>query len=108
MSVTLTIEGPNDTRTWNSEVGTETLFVGRDAQCEIVISDSSVSRRHLRLTVDDERVSFEDLGSVSGVFLIEADGGERRVRSGVLGLDQRLRVAHPLAGSRRLRSSRST
>jgi two-component system, NtrC family, response regulator AtoC len=39
--------------------------IGRAAECEVTIADVSVSRRHLRVIVDDV-VKIEDLGSANG------------------------------------------
>ncbi|MDB4946123.1 MAG: Response regulator of zinc sigma-54-dependent two-component system [Labilithrix sp.] len=43
------------------------FIVGRGADCDIAISDVSVSRRHLRVSVGDD-LRVEDLGSVNGTF----------------------------------------
>jgi hypothetical protein len=45
-------------------------MIGRDPACEISLSDAAVSRRHLRVDVDEqERVFVEDLGSTNGTLL---------------------------------------
>ncbi|MBX2812567.1 MAG: Flp pilus assembly complex ATPase component TadA [Myxococcales bacterium] len=45
-------------------------IVGRDGRkCSIVVTDPSVSRRHLRLKWKNERLWAEDLGSTSGSYL---------------------------------------
>jgi NHLM bacteriocin system ABC transporter ATP-binding protein len=49
------------------------MTVGRDESCEIVLDDSSVSRRHARIEPADEGLRVIDLGSGNGVWL----GGER-------------------------------
>jgi hypothetical protein len=43
--------------------------VGRDGACEIRLDDPSVSRRHARLLVIDDRLTVEDLKSKNGVKL---------------------------------------
>ncbi len=64
--------------------------VGRDSSASLVVDDSTVSRRHARITVTRERVTVEDLGSKNGTFVrgrrIErptalADGDEIRFGS---------------------------
>ena len=43
----------------------ETL-IGRSADCHITIFDPSISRRHARITVDNDQAVLEDLGSRNG------------------------------------------
>lgn len=50
-----------------------TLVIGRASDNALIVEDSSVSRRHARLTVDSGRLMVEDLGSANGTFL----GGRR-------------------------------
>jgi pSer/pThr/pTyr-binding forkhead associated (FHA) protein len=45
------------------------LIIGRDSDCEIVISDRQVSRRHARITASSNGVILEDLGSKNGTHL---------------------------------------
>jgi len=45
----------------------ETFVVGREPGCDVVIMDSSISRRHVRITVDDGKLLLEDLKSTNGV-----------------------------------------
>jgi DNA-binding winged helix-turn-helix (wHTH) protein len=47
----------------------DTTLVGRDEQCDIVIGDASVSRRHARLLVEGSRVVVEDLQSKNGTIV---------------------------------------
>lgn len=56
--------GPCAGERW--ELGEGTYEVGRDAGAPIAISDPSISRRHLRLTVGAESVSIADAGSANG------------------------------------------
>jgi pSer/pThr/pTyr-binding forkhead associated (FHA) protein len=44
-------------------------LLGRDPSCHIVIDRPLISRRHARVSVQGERVSVEDLGSMNGVFV---------------------------------------
>ena len=50
---------------WN--IG-DTLIIGRDAECEVVVPDRQVSRSHARLTRLENGVLLEDLGSKNGTF----------------------------------------
>ncbi len=49
-------------------------FVGRNEQCEIVISDHSVSSFHARLWKENGGTFVEDLGSTNGTSLATANG----------------------------------
>ncbi|HMP04011.1 MAG TPA: FHA domain-containing protein [Gemmatales bacterium] len=51
------------------------LIVGRSSQCDVVLNDPTVSRRHARVTRTGEFVIIEDLGSSNGTFV-----GPERVR----------------------------
>ncbi|MFT3837389.1 MAG: sigma 54-interacting transcriptional regulator [Myxococcaceae bacterium] len=42
------------------------LFIGRDPECEVVVTDDGVSRKHARLDVRSGRVWLTDLGSLNG------------------------------------------
>jgi pSer/pThr/pTyr-binding forkhead associated (FHA) protein len=48
-------------------------LIGRSVACKVVLDDSDVSRRHARLTIDQDGPEIEDLGSANGVFV----NGER-------------------------------
>ncbi len=45
------------------------LTIGRDVECDIVIPDRQVSRRHARISLSGNGVLLEDLGSKNGTFL---------------------------------------
>ncbi len=46
------------------------MTVGRGQQAEVIVDDSSLSRLHARLAVDqDGQISVDDLGSTNGVFV---------------------------------------
>lgn len=44
-------------------------LIGRANECEIHLDEKNISRRHARITLDDEGYFLEDLGSHGGVFL---------------------------------------
>ncbi len=48
---------------------TDTLLIGRDAACDVVIPDRQVSRQHARITKTGAVVMLEDLGSKNGTYL---------------------------------------
>lgn len=56
--------------------------VGRDPKCDIILLDSSVSRRHARLTVDESAISIVDLGSRNGTFVNDEAIEKCEVRTG--------------------------
>jgi DNA-binding NtrC family response regulator len=56
------------------EVALNTMLeVGTDPSCQLVLTDSAVSRKHLVITAADDRVVVKDLGSRNGTFF----GGAR-------------------------------
>ena len=57
--------GPLNGQRWTLE---KDLVVGRDATCDIVISDRQVSRFHARFARSGDGVTLEDLGSKNGTF----------------------------------------
>ena len=64
------IAGPDAGKTFNLHFGPNT--VGRDGQqCDVVLHDDLVSRRHARITITD-KVEISDLNSSNGVLLHDA------------------------------------
>ena len=45
---------------------TQTIVLGREASCDVVIADRQISRYHARITPTSEGVMLEDLGSKNG------------------------------------------
>ena len=58
--------------------GIDELSVGRQPDCDLIIDDSSVSKRHaiLRWNAEQKRCSVADLGSSNGTFLNASSGVE--------------------------------
>ena len=56
-------EGPLKGQRWQLS---QTLVLGRESSCDIVVSDRQISRFHARLTPTSEGVILEDLGSKNG------------------------------------------
>jgi pSer/pThr/pTyr-binding forkhead associated (FHA) protein len=46
------------------------LYLGRDANNDVVINDAEVSRRHARLVKQGDDYFYEDLGSTNGSFIL--------------------------------------
>ena len=69
-SATLTVSrGPDAGR--NFTIGAAPVMVGRQAQCDIHIEDTWMSRRHARLAWTGTSYIVEDLGSTNGTFVNE-------------------------------------
>ncbi|MDZ4859869.1 MAG: ATP-binding protein [Candidatus Hydrogenedentes bacterium] len=57
-------------------IGAEGLVLGRASECDVVLPDSLVSRRHARVWIESGQLKVEDLGSRNGISV----NGERVVR----------------------------
>jgi DNA-binding NtrC family response regulator/pSer/pThr/pTyr-binding forkhead associated (FHA) protein len=53
---------------WTLEPGRE-YVIGRHEECDVVLDDASVSRRHVGLVIRDGAVELSDLGSTNGVWV---------------------------------------
>jgi signal transduction histidine kinase len=51
------------------EMAGETMVLGRDRSCDVVLDDKTVSRRHARLTSKPDSVTIEDLESRNGTYV---------------------------------------
>ena len=80
----LSIVGPDGAR--RSVPLSRDLLVGREPDVDLLLNDSSVSRHHAKLMLDESGALWiEDLGSVNGVLIGDARIGEKtKLRSGVL------------------------
>lgn len=58
-------QGPLEGQRWSV---ISDMTIGRDPECEILISDRQVSRQHARITVSENSIEIEDLGSKNGTF----------------------------------------
>ena len=65
------------------EVRGKKLVAGRHADCNLVIQDSSVSRRHFELTLTDAGYRLTDLGSGNGTLIDGERVSERLLTHGV-------------------------
>ena len=62
-------EGPLKGQRWQLS---QTIVLGREATCDVVVVDRQISRFHARLTPTSEGVILEDLGSKNGTYLNSA------------------------------------
>jgi pSer/pThr/pTyr-binding forkhead associated (FHA) protein len=74
-------EGPAAQKSW--VLDRPEMVIGRQADCDIVLDDRQVSRRHSRIVRDADGYVLSDLNSKNGTFVNgEALVGERRLRDG--------------------------
>src|ERR1041385_7492684 len=59
-------EGPLKGQRWQLS---QTIVLGREASCDVVVSDRQISRFHARITPTPEGMILEDLGSKNGTHL---------------------------------------
>jgi pSer/pThr/pTyr-binding forkhead associated (FHA) protein len=65
MPIIIAQTGPFNGQRWEIK---DSITIGRDSECNIVIADRQVSRYHARLTNNQGTVSLEDLASKNGTF----------------------------------------
>ncbi|MFT6395352.1 MAG: hypothetical protein ACJAYU_000094 [Bradymonadia bacterium] len=61
-----------------------TIVIGRDTSADFRLNDSTVSRRHIRLTVDDDTIALENLSSKGAAFVDQTrldPGGSTQIES---------------------------
>lgn len=61
------IRGPEGTRLETLEK--EQIFIGRSVQCELIVSNVEVSRRHVLVEIDGDLAKVTDQGSKNGSFI---------------------------------------
>jgi predicted component of type VI protein secretion system len=65
------------------------IVVGRDAGCDLVVTDERASRRHTRLSAQpDGRIRVEDLGSTNGTWV----DGDRITEAVTVGVGSEIRI----------------
>jgi len=70
----------------------ESLLIGRDKTCQVVIDDDSISSRHLEVRWHDKRIEIRDMDSSNGTFRMPQDAPflEAKIELIQEGLDLRL------------------
>lgn len=63
-------------------VSSKPMLIGRGDNCDIRLTDESVSRRHALISPDDLGYSVRDLGSMNGTFLNDAPANSGILRDG--------------------------
>jgi len=66
MPILIAQTGPFNGQRWEIN---DSISIGRDADCDIVIADRQVSRYHCRFTYQQGTVTLEDLASKNGTFI---------------------------------------
>jgi pSer/pThr/pTyr-binding forkhead associated (FHA) protein len=85
---TLTIEDSNSQIADQFSFDHGSYVVGRLDECDIVLPSSSVSRKHARIFIENDRCFIEDLGSANGVVV----DGQRVIQRRDLGTASQIRV----------------
>jgi pSer/pThr/pTyr-binding forkhead associated (FHA) protein len=62
-------EGENGKQVVTSLQRRDSVVIGRGPDCEVVIHDLKASRRHCKLTRNEEGFVLEDLGSKNGTYV---------------------------------------
>ncbi len=58
--------GPLNGQRWSF---TDSILIGRDSGCQVVVNDRQVSRFHARISKNDDGILIEDLGSKNGTYI---------------------------------------
>lgn len=56
----------------NLSLARERVLIGRSDECDVIIDNSLVSRRHALIEIQGDAITIEDLGSKNGVFVNDA------------------------------------
>ena len=73
---------PAPRRLTSSLIGNEPVTIGRLAECDVIIDDANVSRRHAEIRRDGDAVYVIDLGSTNGTKVNGIPVREHRLNSG--------------------------
>jgi c-di-AMP phosphodiesterase-like protein len=75
----------NSVKTYQTYFDTEAIIGRHEGNCNIVLADEkSVSRRHCRLFVDNDKIMVEDLGSSNRTYVngVQVEGRALEIKSG--------------------------
>ncbi len=73
---------PVDSGVGLMSIDTNSVVIGRDENCEIVIADHSASRRHARIIRKEQNVFIMDMGSTNGTWVNEERVQIQQLNSG--------------------------
>ncbi|MEA4900129.1 FhaA domain-containing protein [Desulfitobacterium sp.] len=74
----------------------DVIYIGRHSQCEIVLNDAEVSRRHLRICRMGSGWEIDDLGSTNGTWL-----NSQRISKQILVPGDRIEIGQTIMALRR-------
>lgn len=60
---------PTDSTTHAFDLGGDQNLIGRSGECDLQLALNDVSRRHFRITLQDDTYQLEDLSSANGTFV---------------------------------------
>jgi pSer/pThr/pTyr-binding forkhead associated (FHA) protein len=81
-SLVLMISDPGSREPRRVEIQKEEVVIGKDPECDVVLSDPKVSRRHARISVARGALFLQDLKSTNGTYLnSQVVQGERKIGS---------------------------
>ena len=49
------------------EITKPSIVIGRGDDCDLILPNASISKEHVRLTIQDTKIHIEDLGSQNGI-----------------------------------------
>jgi hypothetical protein len=74
------VEGPDVGKRFPLNSGS--IFIGRQAECELVLDDTKISRRHAALAIREGDFLLDDLGSTNGTFVNGRRIGRTKITPG--------------------------
>ncbi|MGH7819684.1 MAG: FHA domain-containing protein [Candidatus Binatia bacterium] len=83
------ISHPGSTEPRRLEIHKSEIVLGKRAECDVVLADPRVSRRHARIVAREGGLFVEDLGSTNGTWV----GGRRVERPEILCADDSLEIS---------------
>lgn len=84
------VSRPDSSEPERLELDKTEIVIGKRAECDVVLADPKVSRRHARIIARDRVLFVEDLGSTNGTWL----GGRRLERREAIQADDALEIGN--------------